>query len=237
MVKCIVVDDEAGAIEVLSSYINDTPGLELTASFRDPLEAWKYISNSAVDLAFVDIDMPGLNGLQLAKLVRNKATAVIFCTAYAEYAAESYNVSAIDYLLKPIPFERFINAIEKYHSIGGQEQPVDSDRQGLQDKSIFIKSGPILHQVDLEEIKYIKKDGHYVEFHTTGKQLLSRMNMDELLDRLPGDGFLRVHKSYVVSKKWIKKIEKQFVSIDGREIPIGDHFRQEFFRKINYSGK
>lgn len=234
MIKCVVIDDEAGAIDVLTNYINDTPGLEITASFRDPVEAWQFLSANTIDLAFVDIDMPTLDGLQLADLLKAKSTAVIFCTAYAEFAARSYELEALDYLLKPIPFDRFLKAVEKYKNSIPMENTTVADTQTSE--TLFIKSGATLHQLSIDEIKYIKKDGHYVEFHTEKSQLLSRMNMDELLASLPSDKFARIHKSYVIGLQHIVKIEKQFINMGGCELPIGDHYRKTFFNTIRHTG-
>ena len=234
MIKCVVIDDEAGAIDVLTNYISDTPGLEIAASFRDPVEAWQFLSTNKIDLAFMDIDMPALNFLKLAELLKSKSTAVIFCTAYAEFAARSYDLEALDYLLKPIPFDRFLKAVEKYKNSIQLENAPATDTQTSE--TLFVKSGATLHQLAIDEIQYIKKDGHYVEFHTLKSQLLSRMNMDELLASLPADRFARIHKSYVVGLEHIQKIEKQFVNIGGRELPIGDHYRKAFFNIIRHTG-
>jgi len=234
MIKCVVIDDEAGAIDILTNYINDTPGLEITASFRDPVEAWQFLTSSDIDLAFVDIDMPALDGLQLADLLKPNSTSVIFCTAYTEFAARSYELEVLDYLLKPIPFDRFLKAVEKYKSSIPLENAAATDPQPSE--TLFVKSGATLHRLSIDEIKYIKKDGHYVEFHLEKSQLLSRMNMDELLTSLPTSRFARIHKSYVVGLEHIQKIEKQFVNIGGRELPIGDHYRKTFFNTIQHAG-
>jgi DNA-binding LytR/AlgR family response regulator len=239
MMRCVVVDDESGAVEILNRYVNRTPELELVRSFRDSIEALTFLASNEVDLVFLDIDMPNLDGMQLTDLIRNKDIQVIFCTAYSEYAVKSYEKEAVDYLLKPIAYERFCKAVGK--ALKARSQAVDPDRTGIRKnkqtiKKLFIKSGPRIHQVDTGELLYMEKKGHYVVFHTPGKQLLSRMNMSDLLAALPPDDFIRIHRSFVIAIDKIDTLEKQMVVIQGNRIPIGDSFRDEFFARIRYSG-
>ena len=239
MMRCVIVDDESGAVEILTRYVNRTPELELVRSFRDSIEALTFLASNEVDLVFLDIDMPNLDGMQLTDLIRNKDIQVIFCTAYSEYAAESYEKEAVDYLLKPIAYERFCKAVNK--ALQARSQDFDPDRTGIGRnkqtiEKLFIKSGPRIHQVDTGKLLYMEKKGHYVVFHTPGKQLLSRMNMSDLLAALPPDDFIRVHRSFVVAIDKIDTIEKQMVVIQGNKIPIGDSFRDELFARIRYSG-
>jgi two-component system LytT family response regulator len=239
MMRCVVVDDENGAVEILNRYVNRTPELELVRSFRDSIEALTFLASNEVDLVFLDIDMPNLDGMQLTDLIRNKDIQVIFCTAYSEYAVKSYEKEAVDYLLKPIAYERFCKAVGK--ALKARSQAVDPDRTGIRKnkqpiKKLFIKSGPRIHQVDTGELLYMEKKGHYVVFHTPGKQLLSRMNMSDLLAALPPDDFIRIHRSFVIAIDKIDTLEKQMVVIQGNRIPIGDSFRDEFFARIRYSG-
>lgn len=234
---CVIVDDEQGAIEVLSSFVLKVSWLELSATFTDPLEALNYLSNKSTDLVLMDINMPDLDGMQLARLIQNMGSDIVFCTAYPEHALESYEVQALDYLLKPIPFDRFLAAANrardrKYPS--GAE--VSSTATPEAHTQIFIKSGAQIHQVDTNKISYIKKDGHYIVFKINGKELLSRMTFSQLLDLIPSEKFIQVHRSYVVSIKKIEVIQKQFIQIEGKEIPIGDSFKKDFFQRVNFIG-
>lgn len=231
-IRCVIVDDEQGAIDILSIYVSKVTWLELAGSFTDPLEALNFLSHEFVDLVFMDINMPDLSGIQLSKLVKSKNVSIIFCTAYPEHALESYEVPALDYLLKPIPFERFLEAVNKVETQDGGN--VSESQTGHQ--QIFIKSGSQIHQVNTDKIKYIKKDGHYIIFMLGGKELLSRMNFSQLLELLPQDEFVQVHRSYVVATDKIEVIQKQFVKIEGKEIPIGDAFKKQFFERVNYIG-
>jgi two-component system LytT family response regulator len=235
MLKCVIADDEMGAIDILSGYVRQTPDLDCVSTFRDSVEALKFLMENPVDLLFLDIDMPTLSGMQLSDLVRRQGIQIIFCTAYSEYAVESYERDAVDYLLKPIAYERFLRAVKKVQEkIRGKG---DDSEDGVSSKrKVFIKSGTRIHQLDTQDLLYMKKDGHYIVFHTTGGEILSRMNMEELLSSLPQDRYVRIHKSYVVAIDKIDTIEKHEVVIRGKEIPIGDCFRDNFLKRIAYSG-
>lgn len=236
MIRCVVVDDEKGAIDILSKYVKQTPYLELVQTYRDSIEALMFLTNNEIDLVFLDIDMPNLNGMQLSDLIKTKNMQVVFCTAYSEYAVESYERDALDYLLKPVTYDRFLKAIGKVQrkSRGKTEKDVAENKNPS--AKIFIKSGSKIHQIDTEDLQYLKKDGHYIIFFTSTEKMISRMNMKELLDALPADNFVRIHKSYVVALNKIDTIEKHFVHIKEDEIPIGDSFKKEFFQRIQYSG-
>ncbi len=240
MLRCIIVDDESGAVEILARYVQRTPELGLVKSFRDSVEALKFLADNEVDLVFLDIDMPNLDGLRLSGLIRNKGTQVIFCTAYSEYAVESYEKDALDYLLKPISYERFRRAVAKALKTGSDiskpERTIRHQRDGKIDK-LFIKSGPRIHQVDPRELLYVEKKEHYVVFHTPEGQLLSRMSMNDLLSALPPEDFIRVHRSFVIAVDKIDTIEKHTVVIRGKRIPVGESYRDDFFERIRYSGR
>jgi len=240
MIRCIIVDDEAGAIEVLTRYVGKTPGLKLLKSFRAAVEALSFLKTHETDLVFLDIDMPELNGLRLGEMIDRGKTRIIFCTAYAEFAAQSYDLEALDYLLKPISFERFLQAVSKLlSSAAGAATGGTAERSRPESPSLpclFVKSGPKILRLNFSDILYMEKDGHYIVFHTTTGQALSRMNMAELLAALPPGKFARVHKSFVVHLSKIDAIEKHTVIIRGKEIPIGDGYREEFLRHIQTAG-
>ncbi len=237
MIRCLVVDDEAGAVEILCRYIEKTPGLKLAKSFRNALDALAYLRTHEIDLAFLDIDMPELNGLRLGEMIDRRKTHLVYCTAYAEYAVESYELEALDYLLKPIAFERFLKAVAKAQEEARSPAAGHPARGDAAPSSyLFIKSGPKIHRLRISDLLYMEKDGHYVAFHTATKQLLSRMNMSELLAVLPEGKFARVHKSFVVALGQIDTIEKHTVIVRGKEIPIGESFRAEFLRRIRTAG-
>lgn len=235
MMNCIVVDDEPAAIEILASYIEQTPFLHLLESFRDPLQALEHSRNQQISVAFLDIDMPGLTGLQLANLLAGNGVGIVFCSAYPEFAVESYEQGAVDYLLKPVPFERFLKATERLHKRfeSASSPSVMSEKET---GNIFIKSGSVIHQVEINDLRYMKKDGHYVTLVTGKGSLLSRMTMEELLDALPNEQFQRVHKSFVVALKRVAMVHRHHLIVDGEEIPIGGNYRKELLDRIHYSG-
>ena len=239
MLRCIIVDDESGAVEILTRYVHKTKELELAGSFRDSIEALSFLADNDVDIVFLDIDMPNLDGMRLSGLIQNKDTQVIFCTAYSEYAVESYEKEALDYLLKPIPYERFRQAVDKaLKAPSKMSKPDQIDRHQKNEKinKLFIKSGPRIHHLDIDELLYMEKKEHYVVFHTPEGQLLSRMNMNDLLSALPSDDFIRIHRSFVISVDKIDTIDKNMVVIKGKKIPIGESYRKDFLERIRYSG-
>ena len=239
MLRCIIVDDESGAVEILTRYVSKCAELELVRSFRDSIEALTFLAGNEVDLVFLDIDMPNLDGMQLSELIRNKGIQVIFCTAYSEYAVESYEKDAVDYLLKPIAYERFRKAVDKAldtrSEVSRPDHTVTREKSG-EIRKLFIKSGPRIYQVDTGELLYMEKKGHYVVFHTPRGELLSRMNMNDLMSTLAPDNFIRIHRSYVVAIDKIDTIEKQRIIIRGKKIPIGNSYRDDFFERIRFSG-
>jgi DNA-binding LytR/AlgR family response regulator len=235
-IRCIIIDDEQGAIDILSNYVGKVGWMELSASFTDPLEALNFISQDSVDLIFMDINMPDLSGIQLSRLIKDQKIPIIFCTAYAEYALESYEVEALDYLLKPIPFQRFLEAANKMEATQANGDGGIKDKLESGHRQIFIKSGSQIHQVNSSNIRYIQKDGHYIIFKVDGKDLLSRMSFAKLLELLPEGEFIQVHRSYVVSVDKIEVIQKQFIKMGNKEIPIGDAFKQQFFKHVKYIG-
>lgn len=234
-VRCIIVDDENGAIEILTNYVSKVSWLQLDAAFRDPMEALNHLSQNSVDLIFMDINMPDLSGIQLSRLIPQEQTDIIFCTAYPEHAVESYEISALDYLLKPIPFDRFLAAVNKFQKQREKSLTRETSKRESAHQ-IFIKSGSQIHQVDTRKISLIEKDGHYIIFKIDGRELLSRMSFSQLLELLPGDEFIQIHRSYLIAIPRIEVIHKQFIQIEGREIPIGDSFKKEFFNRVNFIG-
>jgi two-component system LytT family response regulator len=235
MMNYVIIDDEPAAIEVLEFHLNKMPSMKLKASFRDPLEALDYLQNNKVDLVFLDINMPELSGIGLSKLLKNPPL-IIFTTAYSEYALESYELKAVDYLLKPIQFDRLLQSVIKVKQL---LSPVKVELTTLPEKEIssseqtvFVKSGSEFHQVSIKSIKYIESDGNYVTFHTTKRAILARYKISEVLKLLPNQFFTRVHRSYIVAFKHIETVKKHCVVIDGKEIPISSNYREDFFAII-----
>jgi len=221
--NCIAIDDEPKALEVIERYCQKSDLADLKATFREPVKAIEFLNREKIDLIFLDINMPDINGIQLIQTLAAKPM-VIFTTAYSNYAVESYNLNAIDYLLKPITFERFLAAVNKAIGLkatknGGTAKEEDSP-------SIFVKSGPQTYQVKVNDILYLEKDGNYITICLKDKNILVRENMGDIFDLVPPADFVRVHKSFVVSIRHITMIEAHQLTIGQAKIPVGSTYRE-----------
>ncbi|XHR94533.1 LytR/AlgR family response regulator transcription factor [Mucilaginibacter sp. UC70_90] len=220
MITCIAIDDEPKALEVIERYCLKTSLVDLKATFREPVKAIEFLNREKVDLIFLDINMPDISGMQLVQALLPRPM-VIFTTAYSHYAVESYDLNALDYLLKPITFERFLAAINKATAALSSRNGVSKEDES----TVFIKSGPQTYQVKVDEILYLEKDGNYITIHLKDRKILVRENMGDIFDLVPAADFLRVHKSYVVAIKHITMIEVHQLIINGEKIPIGSTYR------------
>lgn len=226
MITCIAIDDEPKALEVIERYCEKTSLVNLKETFREPVKAIDFLQREKVDLIFLDINMPDISGMQLVQALLPRPM-IIFTTAYSNYAVESYDLNAVDYLLKPITFERFLVAVNKAAALLSKNTPATDD-----ETTIFIKSGPQTYQVKLADILYLEKDGNYITVHLKHKQILIRENMSDIFDILPPSDFLRVHKSYVVAIKHIVMIEVHQLIINGQKIPIGSTYRESLRSRL-----
>jgi DNA-binding LytR/AlgR family response regulator len=226
MRRVLIIDDEPMAIELLRNYVERIPNLELAGSFRNPLEALAFLQKENVDLLLLDIHMPQLSGLEFYRSLAQKPR-VIFTTAYSEYAVTSYELEASDYLVKPITFERFLQACNKVC----QEVPAGPSEPGIQSEEVFIKSGPKLYRLNWSDVLFLEKSDNYVVFHTAERKILSRQNMIDVQEMTP-DFFCKIHKSYLISLKHLSIVERHQVTIGKHTIPIGQSYRDEFFRVL-----
>jgi two-component system, LytTR family, response regulator len=227
MITCVAIDDEPMALDVIKYYCAQTDHLELKAAFREPLKAIAYLKKEKVDLIFLDINMPEISGMQLARSLP-PAAMVIFTTAYSHYAVESYNLNAVDYLLKPILFERFQLAVDKAaKAIFLQNTSTDAGTS-----TIYLKSGAQTYPVNISDILYLEKDGNYMTVHLKDKDILIRENMSGIFYLVPETDFIRVHKSYVVAIKHITKIEANQLTVSGKFIPIGSSYSESLRTRL-----
>lgn len=224
--SCIIVDDEPLAVKLLESFVTKTPGLDLKGSYTDSVEAINAIKNSKPDLLFLDIQMPDLNGMELARMLP-EGTKVIFTTAFKEYAFESYEVNALDFLLKPIRYNKFLVAIEKAKDWYNRQKLNDISHitdslSDHEDKSstVFVKADGQYRQINLDNLLYVSGMKDYVLFHLIKekKSLITYMRMNNVEEMLPKNKFMRVHRSYIVALDKIEKIDRNDCIYIGDEI-------------------
>ena len=238
MIHCLVVDDEQHAIDILKHYIGQTPFLHLVASTTNPIEALQMVNEKNIELIFLDIQMPELSGLDFIKAIHGKAR-VILTTAYSEFALESYELDVVDYLLKPIRFPRFLQAVQKVADTNRETEansPSFGGGHGEADDYIFVKTeskGKLL-KINLADIDYIEGMKNYVAIHCSEKKTLVYTSMKELEERLPQKAFLRVHKSFIIPIAKITGIEGNLVRLKGvnSEVLIGENYKADLMEII-----
>lgn len=229
MIKCLVIDDEPLAIDVLEDFIAKVPFLNLVKGCTSAMEAIEVLHQEDVQLLFLDIQMPQVSGVQFLKSLDYRPK-VIFTTAYSDYALEGFNLDAVDYLLKPFTFERFLKAVNKAYqqiTLQNKSSEVNADKEYM-----FVKSGYDTVKVKFDEILYIEGLKDYVKIHTTGKTVIALMSMRILEETLP-DNFIRVHRSYIIDFERVSMVQKRKVFIDKLEIPIGEVYRDAFMERIS----
>lgn len=230
MINCIVVDDEAHAIELLALHIEQTPFLKLVGSAMNPAEALQILNTTEVDLIFLDIQMPGMSGVEFLPLL-NDRYKVILTTAFREYALDGFDHNVVDYLLKPIFFPRFLKAVQRAQEI------ISLSTKDAEDDFIMVKTeykGKLI-KIKTQDIVYIEGKGKYVCFHTKdGEQILALLNIGGLENKLPGDYFLRIHKSFIIAVPFIMMIHGNLVQLEftKNQIPIGQTYRESFMNQM-----
>ncbi|MEL6811143.1 MAG: response regulator transcription factor [Bacteroidota bacterium] len=224
MTRYIIIDDESIAHEIIKGYADMLPNLKLMHQCYDALEAIEYLSKHPIDLIFLDLNMPKLKGFQFLKTLTD-APKVIVTTAYKEYALEGYELNISDYLLKPFSFERFLKAVNKA-TIKTREKSTSTEIHQDQDEaSIFLRSNKKYTQIRIADIMYLESAGNYVKVVTSKESVMVRDKISNLLTSLENDNFIRIHKSFVVSKIHIKSVEGNRVFLDEYAIPIGKTYR------------
>ncbi len=227
MKKCVILDDEPLAVDLLTAYVNKTEQLLLAYAGTNVFEAIQFIQKNDIDILFIDIQMPELTGLQVLKIVGNHFD-VIFTTAYADYALQGYEYDITDYLLKPITYERFLKAVDKT----GQSPATETDIAPIANDFIFIKTDSKMVKVDMDDILFVEGLKDYVSIQTKTEKLISLMTLKSLEQTLPARQFMRVHKSYIVALRKIDSIERNRIFINNDVIPIGDTHLESFLKRI-----
>jgi DNA-binding LytR/AlgR family response regulator len=230
MLNAIIIDDEPFAIEVIKNLAVDVPFIAIKESFTKPLHALEYLCVNKTDLIFLDIKMPGLSGIEFLKSLTNPPM-IIFSTAYQEHAVQSFELDAVDYLLKPFSFSRFIKACNKAAAL--QHLRLKSLNH-LPDRlpSIFIKSGYEQVKVELSELLYLESIGNYLNFFFVTKLVTTRMTMTEAESILPKGFFIRIHRSYIVSLCRISRVDKRSVWLNDKELPIGLSYMPDIEKQL-----
>lgn len=237
ILKCIAVDDEPLALDIIEDYISKVPFLELIKRTENAIEALQLVQAGGIDLVFLDIQMPDLTGIQFLKIASNKANYIL-TTAYSQYALESYDLNVSDYLLKPIAFDRFYKAVEKVRNqMQKEEVAAPLVAEPVQNVAatdfIFVKTEHKIQKIQLDDILYIEGLKDYISIFTKSERVITLQNMKKMEETLPKGEFIRVHKSYIVSLDKVESIERSRISIAGKIIPIGDTYRDEFFKLID----
>jgi len=230
----IIVDDEYLARKLLQDYVSKVESLQLVATCSNAFEAMEALANNTVDIMLLDIQMPDLTGMELVKSLEKKP-AVIFTTAYSEYAVDAFNLAVVDYLLKPFDFPRFFQAVRK--AIGNVQPKAEETTKQAADISksndfITVKADYKLYKINYDDLLFIEGQHEYVTFHTTQRRITALFALKDLEELLPKDRFVRVHKSYIVSFKHIQDLDKSDVTVAGNKVPVGASYRDDLLARL-----
>lgn len=235
MIRCLVVDDEPLALDIIEDYIAKVPFLELVKSTTSAIEGLSLVQNDGIDLVFLDVQMPELTGLQFLKIMNGKCD-VILTTAYSQYALEGYELDVIDYLLKPIAFDRFYKAAQKVLQQRQNSSPISLPAPITRPQAhnfIFVKTEHKIQKIYLDDILYIEGLKDYISIFSKTERIITLQNMKKMEEALPLGRFIRVHKSYIVALDKIDSIERSRIQIADKIIPVGDTYREGFFRLVD----
>lgn len=228
--KCMIIDDEPHAIRLLEKYVDQLPEVNCVAISTKPVEALALLQQHQPDVLFLDIQMPDLTGIQLSKLV-SKDVRIIFTTAYSQFAVEGFELNATDYLLKPISFPRFVEAVEKVKN----QSSKTAERPAISEDYFFVKTDGKnnFRKIAYGEIQYLESIRNYVVIHLENEQVVTYNTLKHFKENLPEDEFVKIHKSFIISLSKITKTDSQEVTVANQTLPLGDTYRQQFFARIN----
>ena len=234
-IRCLVADDEPPAREILQRYISNMPDLELVKECSNAMQVLSFLQSREVDLIFLDINMPQLKGIELLKILKNPPK-IILTTAYAEYALEGYELDVVDYLLKPIQFERFVKAVHKAVNLSGHsinQSSTTTEKETKQDSFVYFRADRKMVKVMLGDIFYIESMKDYVKIFTSEGVLITKQSMTSVEAMLPENHFIRTHRSFIVSVPKIKSFTHELIEIEKTEIPIGKLFRNNVMKMLH----
>ena len=232
IVQCLIVDDEPVAREILENHLEKIDSVKVVGNCKNALEAFNKINSEKVDLIFLDINMPEISGLSFAKSI-NKNIKIIFTTAYREYAVDGFDLQAVDYLLKPISFERLLQAINKYLNENHSTQNQKSE-EIIAEKSdfIFVRSDRKMIKINFCEINFIESLSDYIKIHLKDKTIITRETISNIEAKLPKNEFIRTHRSFIVSLKSIDSFTNEYLEIGNQEIPISRSYKNEVIKRL-----
>ncbi len=229
MIKAIAIDDELPALQIIDIFCNRIDFISLEKSFNKPVDALKYINKYPVDLLFLDINMPSLSGLDLYRSIRQE-TMVIFTTAHSNYAVDGFDLNAIDFLLKPFTFERFLQAAQKAQ----QQQQLKNSLSVSTATFIYIRADYSLLKIDTNDILFIEGLDDYLKIHLANqKPVVARMTLKSIVEKLPEENFQRVHRSYVVALNKITSLRSKMITIGNEEVPVSNSYEESFLKHFN----
>lgn len=223
-VRCLIVDDEPLAIQLIQNHLSQLDSFEVVATCNTAMKAFEILNTKTIDLLFLDIKMPGMTGIEFLRSLKTPPST-IFTTAYRNYAIESYDLDVIDYLLKPITFDRFFRAIERYTR--QQQTPQAAIQQSSSNKHIIIKSGSKHHKITINNILYIESLKDYIQIYTAGKRIVAKSKISDIEHQLVPQSFLRVHRSFIVNLRQVTAFTTYDIEIGDIEIPIGASYKEK----------
>ncbi len=234
--KCLIVDDEPLAIRVIENHISKIPSLELAFSCRNAIEAFDVLMKNHIDLVFLDVEMPEISGIELLKSLK-KNPSIIITTAYRDFALEAYELDAIDYLLKPVSFDRFFKSISKYYQLSGFDRPdvrIMSSAGQSDEAYIFVRSERKIIKLPVSRILFIESLKDYVKIHLENETIITREKISVLENKLPENQFVRTHRSFLVSSNKIKAFTSEIIEVANCEIPIGRSYKNAVLNFLGY---
>lgn len=229
-ITCIAIDDEPLALEKITEFIRRVNYLELLAAFYNPVEALSFLKETPIDLVFLDIQMDGITGIEFIETL-NTRPGIILTTAHSEFAIKGYELRVYDYLLKPYSFQRFLKAVDSFESQARKKASPPPEYTG----SLFAKSGSVWRNIRIDQILYIESMRDYLSIWTPSERIMTLMSFSRLTELLPMSHFFRIHRSYLISLDKIREVTKNRVRIGDSYLPIGDTYKDDFFRRLGES--
>ncbi len=235
--RCLLVDDEPLARNLIKGYLTKLENIEIVGEADNAMKAMEILRNHKVDLMFLDIQMPQVSGLDFLRSMRNPPSVIII-SAYKEYALDGFDLDVVDYLLKPVTFERFLKAVDKYYSVHVNPANVEvtGNSTSNDEAFLYVKEGKKVVKMFLKNILFIEGLSEYVKFHTEEKRVVSKMSLTSLTEQLPPEQFLRIHKSFIVSLRHIHSFTANTIEIGEKILPIGRSYKNAVLKALNYHG-